>query len=246
MSLRRVFLCTVCVLMLSACGRHVERSAAVDPALVDRAAASDAASAVPPHPAATADDAPLPDDPMSNAAPIPVADETSTWTSTAGTVVEAAPEAETPYLLDSGDRVRVFVYGQPNLSRVYPVDGAGFIAMPLIGSIKARGGTTYELSEAVAAELRIKYVRDPEVAVEMAAYRPFYILGEVRNAGQFPYVSGMTVQTAVAIAGGWTPRANTRSIDVTRTMQGERVTMSVPPDYEVMPGDTISVAERFF
>ncbi len=161
-------------------------------------------------------------------------------------VVEAAPEAEASYLLDAGDKVRVFVYGQPNLSRVYPVDGQGFIAMPLIGGVKARALTTYDLSNQIAATLREQYVRDPEVSVEIAEYRPFYIMGEVRSAGQFPYQSGMSVKAAIAIAGGFGPRADERNIQITRLVNGEHETIVVPANYAIRPGDTIEVKERFF
>lgn len=150
------------------------------------------------------------------------------------------------YEIDSGDRVRVFVYGQPSLSRIYPVDSAGRIHVPLIGSVNARGLTTRNLARSIAAKLGTQYVRNPEVSVEVAQYRPFYILGEVRNAGQFPWVSGMTVQTAVAIAGGYTPRATQRHVTLTRRADGLATEMSVPTSYVVLPGDTIYVEERFF
>lgn len=150
------------------------------------------------------------------------------------------------YEIDSGDRVRVFVYGQPSLSRIYPVDSAGRIHVPLIGSVNARGLTTRGLAKSIAAKLGTEYVRNPEVSVEVAQYRPFYILGEVRTAGQYPWVSGMTVQTAVAIAGGYTPRATERHVTLTRRADGLATEMSVPTSYLVMPGDTIYVEERFF
>jgi polysaccharide biosynthesis/export protein len=154
----------------------------------------------------------------------------------------ALVEEADPYLLDAGDRVRVFVYGQPNLSRTYPVDVAGTISMPLIGAVKARGITVQKLKTRIAAALGVKYVRDPEVAVEVTQYRPFFILGEVRNA----WVSGLTVQTAVAIAGGYSPRATQRSVRVTRRIDGVLSEIDVPTSYAIKPGDTVYVQERFF
>lgn len=151
-----------------------------------------------------------------------------------------------PYRLDSGDRLRVTVFGQGNLSRSYSVDGSGFISMPLIGAVEARGATTFELERRIATALKRKYVRDPKVTVEVEANRPFFILGEVDNAGQFPYVAGMTVQTAVAIAGGYTPRAKKRNVEITRQINGTTVIRTVPPNAKVQPGDTITVKERFF
>ncbi len=158
----------------------------------------------------------------------------------------AVIEEADPYLLDAGDRVRVFVYGQPNLSRTYPIDVAGSIAIPLIGAVKARGSTVRELKLRIVRALGVKYVRNPEVSVEVAQYRPFFILGEVRNAGQFAWVNGMTIQTAVAIAGGYSPRATQRSVRVQRRVDGVLSEIDVPTSFAVKPGDTIYVQERFF
>ena len=151
-----------------------------------------------------------------------------------------------PYRLDSGDRLRVVVFGQENLSRTYTVDGGGFISMPLIGAVKSRGSTTFELEDRIASKLRSKYVKDPKVTVEVQNYRPFFILGEVRRPGQFPYVSGMTVQTAVAIAGGYTERARENKVKLTRGKNGQEQTLKVSGNHPVRPGDTLYVMERIF
>ena len=150
------------------------------------------------------------------------------------------------YRLDSGDRLRVVVFGQDNLSRTYSVDGSGFISMPLIGGVKARGATSFELEDKIAAQLRSKYVKDPKVTVEVVTHRPFFILGEVRRPGQFAYVNGMTVQTAVAIAGGYTERAREKKFKLTRKVNGRNATLVVSSDYLLQPGDTIYVKERLF
>ena len=159
---------------------------------------------------------------------------------------QALADTDAPYMLDAGDRIRVFVYGQPNLSRIYTVDGGGFISMPLIGAVKVRGETTFDIERAVTVQLGAKYVKDPKISVEIAAYRPFYILGEVRTAGQYPYVSGMTVQTAVAIAGGYSERASERRVIITRRINGVIEKLRVSPDMPILPGDTIQVKERYF
>lgn len=156
----------------------------------------------------------------------------------------ASPEA--PYRLGPGDQLRVIVFGQENLSRIYLVDASGFVSLPLIGAVPARGSTTFELEDRIAAALRRKYVKDPKVTVEVERHRPFFILGEVRNAGQYPYVAGMTVQTAVAIAGGFTPRARKSRVWITRPANGATVTKKVPLNWPIHPGDTITVKERFF
>ncbi|MDH3581170.1 MAG: polysaccharide export protein [Hyphomicrobiales bacterium] len=156
------------------------------------------------------------------------------------------PTASAPYRLDSGDRLRVVVFGQENLSRPYTVDGGGFISMPLIGAVKSRGSTTFELEDRIASKLRSKYVKDPKVTVEVQNYRPFFILGEVRRPGQFPYVSGMTVRTAVAIAGGYTERARESKVKLTRGKNGHEQTLKVSGSHPIRPGDTIYVMERIF
>lgn len=157
----------------------------------------------------------------------------------------AVADTDGPYLLDTGDRLRVFVYGQPNLSRGYTVDHSGAITVPLIGRIKARGKTTRDLQFAIRDRLGAEYVRNPQVTVDVQQNRPFFILGEVRNAGAFPYVSGMTVETAIAIAGGYSERASTRSFRISRRINGFVETIEAPADYIVRPGDTVFVHERF-
>ncbi len=118
--------------------------------------------------------------------------------------------------------------------------------MPLIGTVRAAGRSTSQVESEIAAKLRNGYVREPQVSVEVEAYRPFFVLGEVTTAGQYPYVSGMTVETAVAIAGGYTPRARKSEADLTRTEGGRTITAEVPVTAPVKPGDTVYVHERFF
>jgi polysaccharide biosynthesis/export protein len=156
----------------------------------------------------------------------------------------AAPRG--PYTLDSGDRLRVVVFGQDGLSNSYVVDASGHIDMPLIGPVSARGVTPEQLSGRIADKLRQGYIKEPHVAVEVEAYRPFFILGEVTQPGQYPYVADMTVETAVAIAGGFGPRAYRQTVTVTRVVNGVQVRMKVPPSYPLRPGDTVNVQERWF
>jgi polysaccharide export outer membrane protein len=160
--------------------------------------------------------------------------------------VETTSMVEGPYLLDTGDKLRIFVDGQPNLSRGYTVEHDGTISVPLIGRIKARGRTPKQLEGSIAAALGSDFIRDPEVTVDILQNRPFFILGEVKTAGQFPYVSGMTVETAVAIAGGYSERASDRSFRVTRRINGSLQSFEAPGTFAVWPGDTVTVHERFF
>lgn len=151
-----------------------------------------------------------------------------------------------PYTLAAGDRLRVIVFGQDALSNSYAVDGSGHISMPLIGLVPAHGVTTAVLERTIEQKLRAGFLREPRVAVEVEAYRPFFMLGEVAASGQYPYINGMTVQNAVAVAGGFSPRASQSSAVITRLINGRPVTAYVPLTQQVRPGDTVTIRERFF
>lgn len=150
------------------------------------------------------------------------------------------------YRLAAGDRLRIIVFGQDNLSNIYSVDASGGVTVPLVGAVEVQGLTTRQASERIAARLRDGFIREPRVTVEIDAYRPFFILGEVNQAGQFPYVAGMSVEMAVAIAGGFTPRAVRGSATISRLVDGETIRFNVPIDHPVRPGDTVLVRERWF
>ena len=156
----------------------------------------------------------------------------------------AAPLAQhdAPYHLDAGDKLRVVVYGQEGLTNTYAIDAGGAITMPLIGAVAARGKTPAGLAADISARLRNGYIREPSVAVEVETYRPFFILGEVAAPGQYPYGPNMSVESAVAIAGGFSPRAKRDS--VTLTHNAGRVI--VPLGTAISPGDTVLVGERWF
>lgn len=160
--------------------------------------------------------------------------------------VEMRASVNAPYRLASGDRLRVIVFGQESLSNVFNVDGDGNIAMPLIGTVHLLGLTTSEAAQMIETRLRTNYLRDPKVAVEVITFRPFFVLGEVGTAGQYPFVDGLTVRTAVAIAGGFSLRADQSSVEITRMIHGHSVTSSVPLSFPIHPGDTLTVHERFF
>jgi polysaccharide export outer membrane protein len=163
-------------------------------------------------------------------------------------VVEVSYDApaEATYTLDTGDTLRIFVYGQQNLSRLYTVDARGSIMIPLLGVVRARGLTTSALASRIRARLGSQYVRDPHVTVDIHENRPFFILGEVRQSGKYPYVHGMTIEMAVAIAGGYTPRASERRVRVSRAGRHGPEMLEGGPNFMVRPGDTITIQERFF
>lgn len=151
-----------------------------------------------------------------------------------------------PYRLDSGDRLRVTVFEQTGLTGTYSVDQAGYISFPLVGAIAARGKTAQELEGIVAGELKKGFLRDPDVSIEIDQYRSFFILGEVGQPGQYAYVPGMTVQNAIAIAGGFSSRANQKTTDITRKINGKIMTGKVSISSPILAGDTIYIHERLF
>jgi polysaccharide biosynthesis/export protein len=150
------------------------------------------------------------------------------------------------YRLDAGDKLRVVVYGQEGLTNTYAIDAGGSITMPLIGSVPARGRTPAGLASEITAKLRNGFIREPSVAVEIEAYRPFFILGEVAAPGQYPYVPNMSVESAVAIAGGFSPRARRDSVTLTHTDASGPMRIVVPLGTALSPGDTVLVGERWF
>jgi polysaccharide export outer membrane protein len=156
------------------------------------------------------------------------------------------PAHDAAYRLDAGDKLRVVVYGQEGLTNTYAIDAGGSITMPLIGAVPARGRTPAGLASAISAKLRNGYIREPSVAVEIEAYRPFFILGEVAAPGQYPYVPNMRVETAVAIAGGFSPRAQRDRVTLTHTDHSASSRFVVPLGSALGPGDTILVGERWF
>jgi polysaccharide biosynthesis/export protein len=162
----------------------------------------------------------------------------------AATPVVYAPASghDAPYHLDAGDKLRVVVYGQEGLTNTYAIDAGGAITMPLIGAMAARGKTPSGLAADIVARLRNGYIREPSVAVEVETYRPFFILGEVAAPGQYPYVPNMSVESAVAIAGGFSPRAKRDSVMLTHNANRTLVPLGTP----IGPGDTVLVGERWF
>ena len=186
------------------------------------------------------------------AGPRPAAYPTSSYAPVArasGPVYAQAPMPvayDSSYKLDAGDKLRVVVYGQEGLTNTYAIDAAGSITMPLIGTVPARGRTPAGLAAEITAKLRNGHIRDPSVAVEIDSYRPFFILGEVAAPGQYPYVPNMTVESAVAIAGGFSPRAREGSVALTRADKSGATRAAVPLGTLLRPGDTVVVGERWF
>lgn len=161
----------------------------------------------------------------------------------AGRVAAAEPPA---YRLGSGDKIRMTVFNEKDLSGDYDVDDQGRVSLPLIGSVSVSGKTVSEAETIITQQYGANYLVNPRVSIEVLNYRPFFILGEVKNPGSYPYVAGMTVLNAVALAGGYTPRADKSDISARHSGSGSNAAAAIHEDDAVLPGDVITVHERFF
>lgn len=158
----------------------------------------------------------------------------------------AAYEYVTGYRVGAGDRLTVRVAGEPDLTADYLVDGSGNISMPYVQSLNVGGSTTPSIEAMITSRLRAGYLRNPEVSVQVTSLRPFYIMGEVNTAGSFAYQPGITVQNAIAIAGGYNARADHAKVLLTRKNADGAKTFKVPVTTQIYPGDIIYVRERWF
>ncbi|HSI39141.1 MAG TPA: polysaccharide biosynthesis/export family protein [Xanthobacteraceae bacterium] len=150
------------------------------------------------------------------------------------------------YTLGTGDKLRITVFNEPNLSGEFDIDSAGIVALPLVGNVKAAGITQRDLEQQITAKLAGGYMRDPRVNVEVLIYRPFYILGEVTRPGEYPYRNGMNVMGAIAVAGGFTYRGNDKTIYIRRAGQTDERSYPLTTTTVVLPGDILRVPERMF
>ena len=157
----------------------------------------------------------------------------------------AAAGGTAEYTLGPGDRIVVTVFGHEDLSGEFELDGEGRVAMPLIGSVALGRASLRQAEAQIVGMLRPDYLVDPRVSIQVANYRPFYILGEVKRPGSYPYVNGLTVVQAVAIAGGYTYRARESRVSVQRAGQGRGERLAGPHTV-LLPGDVVNVPQRYF
>ena len=151
-----------------------------------------------------------------------------------------------PYLLGTSDQIHVQVYNEPTISGDYTIDGAGFLSIPVAGRVKAAGLTTERLERRLVAKLNSGILKDARVTVQVNNYAPFYIRGEVKKPGEFPYKPGLTLGDAVALAGGYTYRADESKAFIRSAGAGTEITRPLNVDPPIAPGDNIRVPERFF
>jgi len=167
----------------------------------------------------------------------------------AGTLAAAdnpAPDLSKQYLLGPGDRVRIVVFGHEDLSGEFSLSADGTVSFPLVGAVPGAGKTPDALEAAIASALTPQYLLNPRVSVEVLSYRPFFILGEVKAPGSYPYIAGLNARSAIALAGGYTYRGKQSHVFITHAGAAKDSRQKVSPDTPVLPGDIIEVPERFF
>jgi polysaccharide export outer membrane protein len=161
-------------------------------------------------------------------------------------VAAMQPAGVDSYRLGTGDKVRVIVYGEDDLGGAFDVDGSGTISLPLIGSVKAAGLSAHQLESEISGALADGYLNDPRVNVEVTAYRPFYVIGQVNKPGQYPFVNEMNVLNAVALAGGYTNEAVEGSVCLRRNGGTKEECLDADETTKIYPGDVIRVPESAF
>ncbi|WP_371194956.1 polysaccharide biosynthesis/export family protein [Glaciecola sp. SC05] len=157
-----------------------------------------------------------------------------------------AQTAEGEYTLGSGDVIKITVFGQDDLTVETRVSNIGIIRFPFLGDIRLVGKSVNQVELLIDEGLRGDYLVDPSVSVTVLEYRPFFINGEVSKPGGYPYQHGLTVEKAAALAGGYTERAAKNSVSIRRSVTGREVSIEASLSEIVMPGDIITVPQRFF
>ena len=158
----------------------------------------------------------------------------------------AATFSGNDYHLGSGDKIHVSVFGQADLNGDFVVDGAGSVQLPLIGLVQAAGLTVAQFQKEITGKYADGFLVNPNVEVDVSGYRPFYIIGEVKTPGQYAYVNGMSILNAVALAGGYTDRADKSEVYIRRNGASKEAELPADETTKVNPGDIIRVSERFF
>jgi protein involved in polysaccharide export with SLBB domain len=165
----------------------------------------------------------------------------------AATTASAGPAAAAyDYRLGPGDKLRITVFGEDGLTGEFFVAGNGRISFPLIGEVPAGGKTVQAVQDEITAALRDGYLKDPKVSAEVLIFRPYYILGEVTKPGEYPYRDGITVMNAVATAGGFTYRANTKYVYLKKSNEDIEHKVRLTDDLKIEPGETARIIERYF
>ncbi len=158
-------------------------------------------------------------------------------------ISNAGPERT--FRLGIGDKLKITVFDEDNLSGQFEVNALGQVSLPLIGEITAANRPISEFRDTLIKKLANGYLKNPRVTVEVLNYRPIYVHGEVKSGGEFSFKSGLRLRDAVALAGGYTYRANQSYVTIYREGEGE-IRVPVNGTFSVLPGDNIRIPERFF
>jgi protein involved in polysaccharide export with SLBB domain len=164
----------------------------------------------------------------------------------APSLIGMSASAQTEYVLGPGDKLKVTVFGNEDLSGESEIDPSGQVTLPLIQQVPAAGKTISQLEAEIRKKLSPDFVKNPRLSIEVLNYRPFYIIGEVKSPGSYPYVAGMTVVNAIALAGGFTYRANKDEVQILRAADSAHKPATANRNDTVLPGDVIEVKERLF
>lgn len=174
-------------------------------------------------------------------------DQTPTVKELPNAPLALAGTSDADYRLGANDRLRIIVFGQPTLTGEYTLDGNGVLAFPLIGNVNANGQTPRQVEKTLVSKLDPDYLQNPSVSAEVITRRPFYVVGEVKSPGNFPYVTDMTVLQAVSMAGGYTYRARKHTPVIKRAdASGRMVAFEAQPETRIQPGDVVEIKERLF
>ena len=171
-------------------------------------------------------------------------------TGTALATAEGPQATTTPsgddYQLGAADKVRIIVFDEPTLSGEFTVNANGALSLPLIGDVPVRGLTPTQVAARIRDALKGGYLLEPKVSIDVLTFRPFYILGEVNKPGEYPYSSGLTVDAAVAMAEGYTYRAEKKRVQIRHAGEEAAHKLVITPDLRVHPGDIIRIGERYW
>jgi polysaccharide biosynthesis/export protein len=232
MFVSRFALCVCASLALSACADPWEMSAPSAPPGGTGIAADDSIASGP--------------DAVSSVSQLPSTNQVGALPPFATQGEAAAYEFGSGYRVGAGDRLAIRVAGEQDLTGEFVVDATGVLSMPYVQSVPVAGMNTGQIEQLIQRKLRAGFLRDPKVSVQAISLRPFYIMGDVTTGGSFSYQPGMTVQNAIAIAGGYGPRADHGLVMLTRKSAKGTATFKVPLTTQVYPGDIVFVRERWF
>lgn len=151
------------------------------------------------------------------------------------------------HLINPGTTIGLSVYGEDTMSGEFVVDHNGDLTLPMLGELPAEGLTKAELRNLIRTELKkSNLISNPVVSLNILKPRPVYILGEVKNPGEYAYKPNMDIFEAISMAGGYTPRASRDDVLIGRRAGLDKTKYNGEEDTMILPGDSITVRERIF